>query len=140
MNRGLRPLQRPGLWLALWLAAIVAVVAVCLAPAADLPSVPSGGDKIEHFLAYFLLSWAAVQLFAGRAAVARAMVGLVLLGVAIEFAQGAFTVDRSADVFDALADTAGVLAGLALLPTPLRGVLQRVDGWLFARGRTPGRG
>lgn len=129
----LRPLRRPGLWLGLWIAAIVAVIVACLTPPAPL-SLPSGSDKVEHFLAYFLLSWGAVQLFAGRRALLRAMLGLVLLGVAIEVAQGTLTANRSADVLDALADTAGVLAGLALLPTPLRNCLQWVDGRLFGGG------
>ncbi|RXQ99678.1 VanZ family protein [Pseudoxanthomonas composti] len=124
---GLKPLGHPRLWLALWLLANVAVVVVCLLPGASLPQVPDGGDKVEHALAYFVLAAAAVQLFATRRGLLRACAWLVMLGVLIEFAQGALTADRSADALDALADTVGVLLGLATAWTPLRNLLVRLD-------------
>ncbi|MGH8044991.1 MAG: VanZ family protein, partial [Stenotrophomonas sp.] len=57
-----------------------------------------------------------------------ACVGLVGLGVGIEFLQGALTVNRMADPMDALANSVGVLAGMALVFTPLRDVLLRLKG------------
>ncbi len=39
--------------------------------------------------------------------------GLVLLGIGIEVAQGMFTVDRLPDVADALANTMGVVLGMS---------------------------
>jgi hypothetical protein len=55
------------------------------------------------------------------------MIGLVLLGVGIELAQGMFTIDRSADPLDALADGVGVLLGLATALTPWRDQLLRIE-------------
>jgi VanZ family protein len=88
-----------------------------------LPEVPAGGDKLEHFAGYGLLAAGAVQLYASRRALWRAGVGLVLLGIALEFAQGALTTTRQMDWHDALANSVGVLAGMATVLTPLRDVL-----------------
>ena len=52
-------------------------------------------------------------------------VGLVCLGLGIEVAQGALTRTRMADPLDALANAAGVLAGLGLAATRLGRLLQR---------------
>ncbi|WP_242108850.1 VanZ family protein [Luteimonas aquatica] len=123
----LKPLRHPRLWLALWWLALLAVVAVCLVPATDLPRTPPGGDKVEHFLAYFLLMASAVQVFAGRRALCLAAAGLVAMGVAIEFAQAGLTATRGGDVWDAVADLLGVLAGWALVRTPLRDLLLHLE-------------
>ena len=61
-GRSLKPFKRPWLWSVLWILAIAVVVFASLVPASDLPSVPVS-DKVEHFLAYALLSASAVQLF-----------------------------------------------------------------------------
>jgi len=110
---------------------IVAVIAVCLGPPPQIPELPSNSDKAEHFLTYVLLAFGAVQLFATRRALAWAGLGLVLLGVGIEVAQGLLTVDRSADPFDALANTLGVLAGLLSARTRAREFALRLDRRLF---------
>ncbi len=128
----LRPFVHPAPWLGLWICAIVAVIWVCLGPPPEIPELPRNSDKAEHFLAYFLLSLGAVQLFATRRALVVAALGLVLLGVGIEIAQGLFTVDRTPDPFDALANTLGVLGGMAMLATPLRMLALRLDRRLFA--------
>ena len=130
--RGLRPLRHPRAWLALWWLAVTVVFAACLMPAADLPSVPPGFDKLEHFLAFFVLAASAVQLYADRRALWCAAVGLVCLGIAIELAQYAFTATRSMDPRDVLADTLGVAAGFAIALTPLRDLLLRIEARLFA--------
>jgi VanZ family protein len=124
----LKPLRRPWVWLGLWLLAIAVVTGVCLMPGADLPPMPRNIDKLEHALAFFALAASAVQLFRPGRALLAAGVGLVLLGVGIEFAQAAFTVDRSADALDALADSAGVLLGLATALSPWCDVLLRMQG------------
>lgn len=127
----LRPFARPRLWQGLWWIGVAVVFAVCLLPAPDLPQVPEGGDKVEHFLAYFLLAAASAQLHARRATLWRPALGLLLMGVLIEVLQGALTATRSADPADALADAVGVIAGLALAWTPARGWLQALDRKLF---------
>lgn len=124
--RALKPLRRPWLWSALWSLAIAAVVVASLLPAAELPAVP-GGDKLHHFLAYFALAAAAVQLYARWPSLLGAGLGLVLLGVGLEHAQGALTDTRMADSRDALANTLGVIAGLATRLTPWRDALLRFD-------------
>lgn len=132
----LKPLRRPWVWLGLWLLAIAVVIGVCLMPGADLPPMPRNIDKIEHALAFFVLAACAVQLFSPGRALLGAAAGLVLLGVGIEFAQAAFTTDRSGDPMDALADTIGVLFGLATLATPWCDSLLRMQGRLTVTSRT----
>lgn len=128
MSRPLfKPLRHLPFWIALWALAVMGVIVVCLIPPPPLPSLPENGDKAEHLIAYFLLSASAVQLFRrGRALLAVAL-ALVAMGVCIEFAQGALTDTRSADPFDALANTLGVGIGLATAFTPLRDLLLRLQ-------------
>ncbi|WP_349656990.1 VanZ family protein [Xanthomonas sp. 10-10] len=133
VTQTLRPFHRPRLWVGLWIAAIVVVIAVCLGPPPEIPELPDNSDKAEHFLTFALLCWGAVQLFATHRAQAVAAIGLVALGIGIEIAQGALTTNRSADPYDALADTLGIVAGLCLAWTPLRFVMLRIDQRLFAR-------
>ncbi|HZW17886.1 MAG TPA: VanZ family protein [Luteimonas sp.] len=129
----LKPLRHPRAWLALWWLAVVLVFVVCLVPAPDLPPVPRGFDKVEHFLAFFLLAASAVQLYATRRALWCAALGLVGLGVVIELAQFAFTSSRSMDPRDVLADTLGIAAGFAIALTPLRDLLLRMEARLSPR-------
>jgi len=127
----LRAFRQPWQWVGLWAALIVAVIVVCLGPPPRIPDLPDNSDKAEHFLTYVMLAFGAVQLFATRRALVWAGLGLVLLGVGIEVAQGALTVDRSADPLDALANTLGVGVGLLLGRGRAREWVLRVDGWLF---------
>lgn len=123
----LKPLRLPRVWLGLWWLAIAVTIVVCLIPPPPL-ALPQNSDKIEHFLAYFLLASAAVQIYRTRAALLWAGPGLVLLGVGIEFLQGALTTDRMADPMDALANSVGVVVGMATVFTPLRDLLLRMKG------------
>jgi VanZ family protein len=126
MSTMLKPMRRPRLWLGLWIAAIVALVVVCLVPLDSLPPLPENSDKVEHLLGYFALSAAAVQLFGSRRALLAATVGLIGLGIGIEFAQG-YTAYRSSDPVDAVANTLGVLLGMATALTPWRDLLLRME-------------
>lgn len=125
----LRDFRRPRLWLALWLCAIAAVIVLSLTPPPPM-AVPRNFDKVEHLLGYGLLSLGSVLLFARRPAQWGAAAALVALGVALEFAQAAFTQDRFADVADALANTTGVLLGQLCSWTPVAGLLLRLDARL----------
>jgi VanZ family protein len=122
----LKPFRRPRLWLGAWWGGIALVVLLSLAPAFLLPQVPEGGDKAEHFLAYFVLAAAAVQLFHRRALLG-AGAGLVALGIALEIAQALLTSTRQMDVHDAFANTLGVLAGLATALARGRDLLLHYD-------------
>ncbi len=117
---GLKPLRHARWWLGLWGLAISSVIVASLLPAFVLPQVAAGGDKLEHFLAYFLLAASAVQLFATRATLLGSGLGLVLLGIALEIAQGVFTSTRQMDPHDALANTLGVIGGMSTALTPMR--------------------
>ncbi|MGH8027792.1 MAG: VanZ family protein [Pseudoxanthomonas sp.] len=126
VSAALKPLRRPRLWLGLWVAGIVALIVVCLIPLDALPPLPENSDKAEHLFGYFALSAAAVQLFAGRRALMFSTIGLIALGIGIEIAQG-FTAYRSSDPADALANTLGVLLGMATVLTPWRDLLLRLE-------------
>lgn len=91
---------------------IAAVVVASLLPSSSLPE-PSftGIDKVEHLLAYALLSGYAVLLFATGRAHGVAALALVGLGIAMEGAQAALTTTRLADPGDMLANTLGVALG-----------------------------
>jgi len=120
----LKPLQHAQRWLALWWVAVALVVVVELLPAILLPQLPTGGDKVEHLCGYGALAFAAVQLFERRV-LWRVGLGLAALGMALEIAQGTLTTTRSFDLADELANTVGVLLGLAAAFTPLRDLLPR---------------
>ena len=120
------PLRFPRLWLSVgWLAIGLAIV-VCLMPSERLPKPPNLSDKSEHFLCYLLLScW-----FAGIYPRARYWIigiGLSVMGVLIEIAQGSMGLGRQADAYDVLANCTGVLAGLLLCWLWLGGWAQRVE-------------
>ena len=92
-----------------WLLTIVTVAAVLLVtlcrppmPEEDIPSIP-GLDKVVHALMCAAVSAALCSL------------GAILLGGAIEIAQGAMHMGRAADFYDFVADTIGALAAFALL-------------------------
>ena len=125
----LKPLRRPRFWLGLWWTAIALGVVVSLVPPPPI-DMPRGSDKLVHLLSYGALAAAAVQLFASREALLRAGIGLVLLGAVLEVAQYALTSTRMLDPRDALANTFGVLLGLATVYTPLRDVLLWLEGRL----------
>lgn len=125
----LLPLRHPRIWLAIgWIVTALTIIA-SLVPVQDLPKPPAGiNDKMEHFIAYALLSiW-----FAGiypRSRYAIIAVGLFLLGIAIEIAQGAMHWGREADVYDVIANTVGIVAGMTLALLWLGGWAQRVESW-----------
>ena len=106
---------------------VAAVIVGSMLPALLLPDLPPGSDKLEHLLGYAILAAAAAQVFATRAALLRAGLGLIALGVGIEIMQGAMTTSRLMDAWDAVANTLGVLLGLASAATPLRDLLLRFD-------------
>jgi VanZ family protein len=123
----LKPFARPQRWLGAWWVMVAAVIVGSMLPALLLPDVPRGGDKVQHLLGYFVLAAVAVQVFADRKALLRAGGGLVAMGVLIEIAQGTLTATRAMDPWDALANTLGVLAGLATAWLPVRDALLKLE-------------
>jgi len=130
----LRDFRRPWLWLGIWIFGWALCIALSL-----LPPIPLGGpedsDKLGHFLAYFTLSAWAVQIFRTRRAQLVAAFALILLGVGMELGQATLTTTRLGDPRDVLANTLGVLTGLALSFTPLATALHRIDQKIKKRGQ-----
>ncbi|MGN6112089.1 MAG: VanZ family protein [Luteimonas sp.] len=123
----MKPLRHRGAWLALWLCGVTVLVVVCLLPSPDLPNLKVS-DKLEHALAFALLSGSAVQLFERWRALLFVAFGLLALGIGIELAQAAFTTTRAMESADVVADGIGIVAGLLVALTPLRDLLLRIAG------------
>ncbi len=116
-----QPLRYRSWWIAGGVVMALAIVTLSLLPAADLPSVQLW-DKFEHALAYFALAaW-----FGGVARPQRYLrvaLALVVLGIAVEFAQGAMGVGRTSDLHDVYANVVGIALGLLV-------ALLGVSGWM----------
>ncbi|MEQ1662058.1 MAG: VanZ family protein [Thiobacillus sp.] len=88
------------------------------------------GDKLIHLIGYaILMFWWAQLIMQQRGRLALAV---VVFGIAIEFLQG-YTPNRQPDVFDALANSSGVLLGwLAARLSP--NLPQRLTALFASRG------
>lgn len=71
----------------------------------------AGGDKLVHLLLFATLAALAAARFGARAAVLAAVLGYAALS---ELIQGLFLPERSGDPLDLLADTVGLLLGMAV--------------------------
>jgi VanZ family protein len=118
-------LRYHALWLGLgwtWIAIVVYLSLTPHPPEIDLTS----GDKLGHSMAYaFLMLWFA-QLYRARPMKLAIALGLVALGVAIEFAQEQ-TGYRQFEYADMVADAVGVAIGLLLGETALGYVLRQFE-------------
>lgn len=137
MTVAMRGFARPRLWLGFWLFGWVLCIVLSLVPVPGFDVGVEDSDKIGHFLAYSTLSLWAMMIFRSRPAQAKALFALVLLGLSLEWAQGALTDYRQSELRDALANTLGVLLGGGLGMTPLRHLLVRIDARLFAASQNP---
>ena len=126
-RRWVKPLRYRNAWLALWLLGVTVLIVVCLLPSRDLPALQVS-DKLEHALAFALLAGSAVQLFERWRALLLVGLGLLALGIGIEFAQALFTTTRAMEAADVVADAIGIVAGLSVAITPLRDLLLRIAG------------
>lgn len=124
MSATVKPLRWPWVWLGLWWLALLVVIVLSLVPPPAV-AMPRHGDKVQHLFAYAALAAAAVQVWRPGRPLLLAGVGLVLMGVLLEFAQGALTATRQADPLDALANALGVGLGLLTVLTPWRDALPR---------------
>lgn len=97
--------------IALFAACVAVVLWFSLAPPDSLPGIENFWDKAEHASAYMALTLVGLALFGASIPL---VAGIWLLGVAVEFLQAAMPFDRMGDWRDAVANTVGVLAGLAV--------------------------
>ena len=103
-------LPRP-LRLVLYAVATIILLAMCLVPQQDLPSAHMG-DKIEHSIAWFVLTMTGLLLSHHRP---RAIAAFALgVGVAVELLQATMGFGRHGDWRDLVADSLGVVVALAL--------------------------
>ncbi|GAA3601865.1 VanZ family protein [Flavivirga amylovorans] len=98
------------------------LAAVSLIKLNNVPDIGvSFGDKIFHFLAYFVLTtlWFYTFLYAfkfkSKKAIFSAAILSILFGIIIEVLQDSITVSRSLDVYDAVANTIGALLSSVVL-------------------------
>lgn len=87
-------------------AALLTITTLALIPVQEVPAT-SGWDKLDHWMAFFVLAALADRVFEARWFWRRTALLLVAYGIGIEIAQH-FTPDRQADVLDVLADSVGV--------------------------------
>jgi len=91
---------------------VAAVFVACMIPVPEALTVFSWQDKLEHVLSFLCL--AVLGMIGWPRRVGQLTTGLVLYGGLIEVAQS-FTSWRSGDVLDWLADSVGVMLGLAAI-------------------------
>ncbi len=105
-------------WLALFL-----VVVASLLPRVPMPDVPQA-DKIIHFLVYAGLALVPVGVdFRIQGSVLPAILVVLAVGIAVEFAQESLVVGRDGSIADALADAGGVVIG-ALIGCGMRSAMR----------------
>lgn len=116
----IKPLLAPKSLLFFALSYTVLLTVVSIMERTDLPQVPlfPNQDKLAHFLAYAILGvlWGAFWLRKREPGFWRPYLIVLLFtsliyGTIIEILQGQITLSRSADVYDIVANTVGMLVG-----------------------------
>ena len=125
IQRGPAGLRWRVLWLALGWATAAAIVWLSLTPSPFEIDVEQG-DKLGHLAAYGVLMFWFCQLYASRRARVGYALGFIALGIALEFIQRA-TGYRSFELWDMVADGAGVLIGWLLAAAAGNGLPARLE-------------
>ena len=95
----------------LFWAAMVSSYILAVLPRDDVPRLTPFGDKSNHTLAFAALTL--LLLYAYRNRYFSAFAWMLFYGIFIELSQ-LFAINRSSEVLDVVADTIGVLAGIAI--------------------------
>jgi len=117
-------LERNALWLAILATLGVAILSLGAVPKLNMGLNLKSSDKFLHFIAYFSLCL--LWFFALKDRLHRYIfrilipLGLILYGIILEGMQGGLTTYRTADIYDAVANTAGVLGAMILVDKLLR--------------------
>ena len=127
----MREFAKPSLWLGIWIFGWVLCIVLSMITPPDISMDISNGDKIGHFVAYGTLAAWAVMIFRQSRGWWLSAFGLIVLGIALEFAQGYFTSNRMMDWRDALADIIGVGLGLCVCLLPMQNMLLKLDQKMF---------
>jgi VanZ family protein len=125
----MKPLRHKRLWLTVGWALVGLVAAVSLVPVPPETVTFKAQDKVLHLAVYggLMLWFGAIYRTRGPRRGIGAL--LVLMGLALELAQGA-TGYRSPQVLDALANGIGVLLGWLLAHTRLGQTLRHIESRL----------
>lgn len=111
-------LEHNALIIAIAITVVIAVLSLSAVPKLNLELGIKSGDKYLHFIAYFVLS--SFWYFALKDKISEKVfkifvpLGLIVYGIILEGLQSGLTTYRTGDVYDAIANTAGVLAALIL--------------------------
>ena len=111
-------LEHNALILAILATIIIGVLSLSAVPKLNLELGIKSGDKYLHFIAYFGLS--TIWYFALRNRIQKRVfnffvpLALIFYGIILEILQSGITTYRTGDIYDALANTAGVIVGLVL--------------------------
>jgi VanZ family protein len=100
-------------WWSLGVVFVAAAIVACLAPVPEIAAPLEWNDKVSHLTGHGLLA----LYFSGlvpRRSWWKIFVFLLLMGIAIEFAQYFMHAGREGDPRDVVANSAGALLGLAL--------------------------
>jgi VanZ family protein len=103
--------KRSSIWIWFFFACALAVMVLALLPAPP-PMITTGWDKSNHLLAFAVMAWLGCKAFPQR--LVFILLGLLAYGALIEILQS-FTPTRSAEWFDFLADSVGILVGWVLI-------------------------
>ncbi len=108
--------------------AITLLVLVLVASLLPPENIPSGNDKVQHFVSYAVLASWWFLVFQKRYIKERVFIAisLVLFGGLVEILQG-MTGYRFADINDALANSMGILFATLFLPLLFHEVLSVLD-------------
>ncbi len=113
-------------------AALAAIIAIGSLLPFEVPGTDVGGDKFGHLFLYFTLA----LLGTGIVAAERVWIVLLrclLLGAALEIAQGLWVASRQADWRDMAANGAGVLAAWLIVRNGRSNWARYVEDWLRRR-------
>jgi VanZ family protein len=116
------------LWLAIGWALVVVVVYLSVGHVDATPDI-RGGDKLGHVIAYSTIALWFMQIVQERGVRAAVCLGLICMGVSLEFVQ-AMLPYRDFELLDMAANTIGVLFGWSLAPPRLPNILTMAEGLL----------
>ena len=111
-------LERNALFLAILATLVLAFLSLSAIPKINLGLGIKSGDKYLHFTAYFGLSL--LWYFALKERINKKVfkffvpLALIVYGIILEGLQSGLTTYRTGDIYDAMANTAGVIAALII--------------------------